>query len=129
VRASSAADDDGALERTRSSLRSAFYTTQRTLTLQEVEMILKPLFQDVQLGIEVIQNKVYIKASNEKPVDDETNCAVLDVVNDWQQHDRLRRTLIRSLSTCNKNGIYRYAPGITWMCPLEVYYVFEVNGE
>jgi hypothetical protein len=125
VRACSAPD----VERKRSSLRSAFYSTQRHVTLQEVEMILKPLFQDVQLGIEVIQNKVYIKASNAKPLDDETNCAVLDVVNDWQQHDQLRRTLIRSLTTANKNGVYRYTPGVAWICPLEVYYVFDANGE
>lgn len=114
------------IERARNTLRTTFYATQRPVTLHEVDMILKPLFQQVNLSIAVLHNRVHITVTNTKnAADEETNHAVLDLVNDWNQHDTFRRTLIRGITNANRNKIYRYDPGIEWSCPMDVRYVFD----
>jgi hypothetical protein len=95
--------------------------------MNEVDMILKPLFQDISMDVTVVHKQVQIVVTNSPlPARDfDTNIAVLDLVNEWNMHDRLRRFMIKGISNANRNQIHRYQPGIAWRCPMDVYYVFE----
>lgn len=115
------------IERFRDSLKSQYYSVQRELTFHEVEMILKPLFQDISMDIIVVNKKVQVVVANKPLVarDFDTNFAILDIVNEWGVHDRFRRFLVKGIGNANRNKIHRYESGIVWKCPLDVYYVFE----
>lgn len=115
------------IERMRSSLRHTYYSVPRELTLNEVDMILKPLFQNVNLDINVVDKRVHIVITNKPPLtsDFDTNAAIVDIINEWNTHDQFRRFLIKSLTNANKNKTYRYNPGVQWRCPMNVYYVFN----
>lgn len=119
-------DEHERIEQMRKTLRHTYYHIPRELNMQEVEMILKPLFQDISLDVTLIGKKVYIIIANKPlpPRDFDTNFAVLDLVNDWGMHDKMRRFLVRGLTGANKHDIYRYEPGICWKCPMDVTYVF-----
>lgn len=116
------------IEQKRTSLKARFYSVQRTMTLNEVNMILQPLFKNVNLEISVIGDKVHVlikSVKDQRTVDQDTSLAVLDLVNDWNVHDELRRFMIKSLTCANKNNIYRYSSEMTWKCPLSIEYVFD----
>lgn len=114
------------IEKMRKTLRHTYYHIPREINMQEVDMILKPLFSDVSLDVTMIGNRVYIVISNTpRPQRDfDTNFAVLDLVNEWGMHDKMRRFLIRGLTSANKHDLYKYAPGVCWKCPMDVTYVF-----
>lgn len=122
------------IEKKRLAMRRQFYSIQRPITLDETKMILQPTFKDINLEISVIKNKVCIVINNvlnNKP-DTETSLAVLDLVNEWNVHDELRRFLIKSLTSANKNDIFRYEKEMVWKCQLSIEYVFplyDANGE
>lgn len=120
------------IERKRTSLKTRFYSVQRTMTFNEMNMILQPLFKNVNLEISVIGNKVHVLVKNvldQKRVDQDTSIAVLDLVNDWNVHDEFRRFLIKSLTSANKNDIFRYTSDMTWKCPLSIEYVFDKSQD
>lgn len=118
---------DRDIERVRNALKTQFYTTQRDITFHEVEMILKPLFQDISMDIAVVDRKVQVVIANNSPVarDFDTNHAILDLVNEWKMHDKFRRFLVKGITNANRNNVHRYEQGIVWKCPIDVYYVFE----
>jgi hypothetical protein len=99
----------------------------REVTLEEVNIILTPLFQDISLDVNVINRRAHIIVTNKPPPKHEfdTNIAVLDIINEWGMHDRFRRFLTKSLTNANKHNLYRYQPGVQWKCPMDVYYVFN----
>lgn len=115
------------IEQIRKSLRARYYSIPREVTLHEVETILKPLFQDVSLDINVIDRRASVVITNKPPPkhDFDTNLAIIDIINEWSMHDRFRRFLIKSLTNANKHNMYRYEPGVQWKCPMDVYYVFN----
>ena len=118
------------IEKKRTMLKTQFYSVQRPMTLDELNMILRPLFKDVNLEITVVNTKVIIlikNVVNRKNLDSDTAIAVLDVINDWNAHDDFRRFLIKSLTSANKHNIYRYKDVMTWKCPLNIEYVFFQN--
>lgn len=115
------------VERMRNSLRARYYSVPREVTFQEVEMILKPLFQEISMDVIVVGRKVNITVANKPlPVRDfDTNFAIIDLINEWSMHDRFRKFLVKSMTNANKNGVHRYQPGMVWKCPMDVYYVFN----
>lgn len=115
------------IEKARNSLRARYYSVPREVTFQEVEMILKPLFQEISMDVIVIGRKVNITVANKPlPIKDfDTNFAIIDLINEWSMHDRFRKFMIKSMTNANKNNIHRYQPGMVWKCPMDVYYVFE----
>ena len=116
------------IEKKRLAMKRQFYSIQRPITLDETKMILQPMFKDVDLEISVIKNKVCVVINNvlnNRP-DTETSLAVLDLVNEWNVHDELRRFLIKSLTSANKNDIFRYDKDMVWKCQLSIEYVFNI---
>lgn len=112
----------------RLTLKRQFYSIQRPVTLDEVNMILQPMFNHVNLSINVINDRVHIVFNNvlqKEKIDTETALSVLDLVNEWCVHDELRRFMIKSLTNANRNNVYRYDKTMTWSCPLSVEYVFK----
>lgn len=119
------------IDRVRSTLKKQYYSVPNNITFQEVEIILKPLFQQISLDINVINDKVHIGINNKMPPknDYETGYAILDLINEWNVQERFRKFLIKSMSNANKQKIYRYQEGMSWRCPLNVYYVFKKNSD
>lgn len=117
------------IERTRNTLRTNYYSTVREIRFDEVEMILKPLFQEIRMDITVVKNKVHLQIVNTPPPphDHDSNFAILDLVNEWGMNDRFRRFLIKGITNANKHSVHRYNPGMKWICPLDVYYVFKTE--
>lgn len=119
------------IERKRLAIKKQFYSIQRPITLNETQMILQPMFKDVDLEISVIKNKVCVVINNvldDKP-DTETTLAVLDLINEWNVHDELRRFMIKALTSANKNNIFRYDKEMVWKCQLSIEYVFDIFGD
>lgn len=120
------------IEKKRTQLKVRFYSLPREINEHEINMILKPLFKDVNLELAVIKRTVYIVVNNvlqPNMLDSETTNSVIDIVNDWGVHDDLRRFLIKSLTCANKNNIFRYKEGIVWKCPLSIHYVFDEDED
>lgn len=120
------------IERKRTQLKTKFYSIQRPMTENELHMILKPLFKDVNLELTVIKNKVYVVINNvlqRKNLDDETTLSIIDLINEWGVNDEFRRFLIKSLTSANKNNTYKYEKEVAWKCPLSIHYVFDEKKE
>jgi hypothetical protein len=111
------------IEKKRAALRHGFYSIQRPISSAEMNMILTPLFQDVNLEVGMMKNKIVIHIGNTKSEDDVTEM-VLDLINEWGVHDEFRRFIVKSFSNANKKGIYRYKKDMEWKCPLNIHYVF-----
>lgn len=114
------------VEKKRISLQHGFYSIQRPVTSEEVHMILKPLFEHVCVGVNIVNNQVIIEITNKyvNPRDDIQEY-VLDLVNEWNVHDTFRKFLIKAMTAANKNKVYRYKDKVMWKCPLNVHYVFN----
>jgi hypothetical protein len=120
------------IEQKRMALKTQFYSTlQRRMTPHELQMMLQPLFKEVDMEVTVIKNKVYVVMTNmlHGKCDEEVTSAVIDIINDWNAHDEFRRFLIKSLTNANRNKIYTYKDEVSWMCPLSIEYVFQSNDD
>lgn len=106
-----------------SELKRNYYALQKNITINETDMILKPLFTNTFLDVTLINKKVFVTITNKKQNFSNTS-DVIDLINEWNMHDTFRRFIIKSMSNANKNKIYKYKDDITWICPLNIYYVF-----
>lgn len=113
------------IEKKRVSLTHGFYGLQREISTHEIEIILKPLFQNINVSVNLVNNQVVVEITNAE-VSPKENVSeyVIDLVNEWNSQERLRRFLVKSLTAANKNNMYRYEKNVTWKCPLDVHYVF-----
>ena len=89
-----------------------------------VNLILSPLFSNTCLDVDIIKNKVVVNISNKSQNFSDTS-DVINLINEWDMHDVFRKFMIKSLSNANKNNLYRYNSNVTWICPLNIYYVFD----
>lgn len=115
----------GDIEKKRMSLKQEFYTTSRPLSHNEINMIMTPLFASVHLELKMAKQRLQVVFSNAEQHPVQSTC-IVEMLNDWNMQDKVRRFLIKSLTNANKNNIYEYkSEGVKWICPLEVYYVFD----
>lgn len=110
-------------DRIRQKLNKHFYYVKKPISLDETNMILKPLFKNITLEIEVVTLKMYVNIVNKKN-NDLQNQLILDVINELEVHDDFRRFIIKAMSTSNKKNIYKLDDGMMWKCPLNMNYVF-----
>jgi hypothetical protein len=107
----------------RQKLNKSFYYVKKPLSLDEINIILKPLFKDISFELQVSELKLFVLIKNIKG-EYLHNKVIIDVLNELEVHDDFRRFIIKAMSTSNKKNIYYLDDDITWICQLNVNYTF-----
>jgi hypothetical protein len=70
------------IEKKRLSLKTQYYSLQRHMTINEMNMILRPLFKDTTLEIAVVHDKVHVLLKNvaTQRMETDTTAAIIDLI-------------------------------------------------